>query len=225
MSNAFGVGKGMADFTFFTGGPAQTHGYWVHAAQGQFVVDAPEGMAQWLRGQGAKIEALLLTHQHFDHVGDAAEVADEYGCPILGFAQHSKALTLELLYAASAGVELSIPAFQVSRLLKAGETLQLCGERLQCLHLPGHSPDSLAFHWAASEILFGGDVLFAGSVGRTDLPGGSMTQLLEGILRELRPLPEATRVLPGHGPQTTLKREWQVNPYLQESLPGLRSQA
>lgn len=214
MSNAFELPVGMADFEVFTGGPAHTNGYLLPMGWGWVLVDAPQGVAAWLRGQGRKVDVLLLTHQHFDHVWDAAEVAAEHGCEVWAFSAYDVGLTLETLYAQAAGPAFRITPFKVSKVLGGCLSVELLGESIQTLPVPGHSPDSLCYHWAAAGCLFGGDVLFAGSIGRADLPGGSMNQLLEGIDRQLRPLSPQTLVLPGHGPSTTLGREWSSNPFL-----------
>jgi glyoxylase-like metal-dependent hydrolase (beta-lactamase superfamily II) len=92
--------------------------------------------------------------------------------------------------------------------------LEFAGLRLRALHVPGHSPGSCAFHHAESGTLFGGDALFAGSVGRTDFPGCSFEQLEKSIRTRMYTLPDATRVLPGHGPATTVGREKASNPFV-----------
>lgn len=204
----------MLTLSCFTGGIAQTNGWLVQANGGTLIVDAPEGMAAWLRGRDLEIEALLLTHQHFDHVQDAAEIAAAYDCPVIAFALHSKDLTLESLYSVISGGQFAVPPYQVTRLVAEADSLVLLGLAWRVLHVPGHSPDSLCFHVPAANCLFGGDVLFRDGVGRTDFPGGSWETLLRGIQEKVLALPDDTAVHPGHGPSTTVGRERRSNPFL-----------
>jgi len=157
-----------------------------------------------------------LTHQHFDHVMDAAKIQREHECPVLAFADYSRKLTLEALFGAVTGTGLSVEPYQVDKTLESDATVQLVGTEWQLLHVPGHSPDSLCLYSAHQALLFGGDALFAGSVGRTDFPGGSQRQLLAGIASKLLVLPDEVRVFPGHGPETSIGDERQGNPYLQD---------
>jgi len=204
----------MFTLSHFTGGIAQTNGFLLQNKLGAIVVDAPEGMAKWIATQGIKLTALLLTHQHFDHVMDAAELARNHACPIYAFAPYSTDLTLEKLYAAFTGSGVRVPPFVVTDLVADQAEFLTIGLSWQVLHVPGHSPDSICFHSKDDETLLGGDVLFRDGVGRTDFPGGSWKRLLHGIQQKLLPLPDATQVYPGHGPATTIGRERQANPFL-----------
>lgn len=206
----------MPRLTHFTGGIAATNGYLLQTENGSLVVDAPEGMADWLRGQGARVDALLLTHQHFDHVMDAAAIREEHGCPVCAFAPFSRELTLEALFGMATGMAVMVPEFPVDEVLEGREMLEACGLSWRLLHVPGHSPDSVCFLEQAHGILLGGDVLFLDGVGRTDFPGGSTEMLITGIQEKLLPLPDETRVFPGHGDPTTIGREREENPFLQE---------
>lgn len=208
------LGVQMFTLSYFTGGIAQTNGYLLRNEQGAIAVDAPEGMSDWLTKQGIKLTALLLTHQHFDHVMDAAALGQAHDCPIYAFAPYSTDLTLEKLYAAFSGSGVSVPPFAVSELVADQAEFHALGIHWQVLHVPGHSPDSICFYSKADETLLGGDVLFRDGVGRTDFPGGSWEMLLSGIEKNLLPLPDATQVYPGHGPATTIGRERTQNPFL-----------
>ncbi len=205
----------MLKLSFFTGGIAETNGWVLETPAGALLVDAPEGFAAWLERRALQPLALLLTHQHFDHVMDAALIQSQYDCPIYAFAPHSTDLTLETLMRAATGMGWAVPAYVVNHPLEGQTALRLGGIEWQLFHVPGHSPDSLCFYSAEHDMLFGGDVLFAGSIGRCDFPGGSMPQLLQGIADKLLGLPDATRVFPGHGPETTIGEERLGNPYLQ----------
>lgn len=204
----------MTEISIFTGGIAQTNGHLVRTPGLTFLVDAPEGVAAWLQKLGVKVDALLLTHQHFDHVLDAAAVARDHGCPVYAWSAFSHDLTLERLYGAVTGSAFSVPDFTVSDVLEGQATLRLGTLDMRLFHIPGHSPDSVCFYLPGEGLLFGGDVLFLDGVGRSDFPGGSFTQLATGIQRDLWPLPDATRVYPGHGDDTTIGREREENPFV-----------
>lgn len=205
----------MPDIHTYTGGIAATNTHLLRLPGGTVLVDAPEGAAAWLRQQNARVDVLLLTHQHFDHVQDAAAIQREHGCRICAFAPFSRDLTLERLFGMVTGSSLSVPEFTVDEQLEGRETLEAVGETWRLYHVPGHSPDSVCFHLENQHLLFGGDVLFLDGIGRTDFPSGSTRQLLGGIQSKLLVLPDATQVYPGHGEDTTIGRERVENPFLQ----------
>jgi glyoxylase-like metal-dependent hydrolase (beta-lactamase superfamily II) len=198
--------------TSYTGGQTQTNGYLVETPDGNFLIDAPEGVADWLDRQAVRVDDVLLTHQHYDHVLDAAALQAR-GARLHAFAPYSTELTLEA-FARSWGMPISVDPYQIDSVLAVDQPLRLAGQVFALAHIPGHALDAVTFYLADSGLLFSGDTLFAGSIGRTDLPGGSTQQLLDGIGRHLLVLPPATRVLSGHGPATTIGREAQANPYL-----------
>lgn len=204
----------MLEITTYTGGIAATNGHLLTLPGGTLLVDAPDGICAWLKKQKVKVEALFLTHQHFDHVLDAAAVRAEHGCRVYCFAPYSRELTLEVLYGAVTGSPFAVKPFEVDEVLEGKGQVEALGETWQLYHVPGHSPDSLCFHLPEQKLLFGGDVLFLDGVGRTDFPGGSTQQLLSGIEEKLFVLPDDTRVFPGHGDDTTIGRERMENPFL-----------
>jgi glyoxylase-like metal-dependent hydrolase (beta-lactamase superfamily II) len=204
----------MPEILTYTGGIAATNSHLLSLPGGNVLVDAPEGAASWLQKQKARLDALFLTHQHFDHVLDAAAIKDAHACPIYSFAPFSRDLTLERLYGAVTGSSFEVPAFEIDHLLAGMEGIEAVGEMWRLYHVPGHSPDSVCFHLPRLNLLFGGDVLFRDGVGRTDFPGGSTQQLLSGIEAKLFSLPDMTRVFPGHGEDTTIGRERLENPFL-----------
>jgi glyoxylase-like metal-dependent hydrolase (beta-lactamase superfamily II) len=204
----------MSEISMFTGGIAQTNGYVLKLPSGTLLVDAPEGVAAWLKRLGVKVDALLLTHQHFDHVLGAAEVVADHGCKVFAWAPLSKSLTLETLFGAVTGTAYAVAEFTVDEVLEGRAEIEVCEERVALFHIPGHSPDSVCFYLPEYGLLFGGDVLFLDGVGRTDFPGGSFQQLAAGIETHLWPLPNATVVYPGHGDDTTIGRERAENPFL-----------
>ncbi|WP_146856366.1 MBL fold metallo-hydrolase [Brevifollis gellanilyticus] len=200
--------------SMFTGGIAQTNGYLVKLPGGMLLVDAPDGIVRWLKQEGAKVDAVLLTHQHFDHVLDAAAVAREHGCPVYCWEAYSPDLTLERLFKTMTGSAFAVPEFAVDHVLNGKTEIEVLGQKMQLFHVPGHSPDSVCFYLESQGVLFGGDVLFLDGVGRTDFPGGSFEQLATGIENHLWPLPDMTVVFPGHGDETTIGREREENPFV-----------
>lgn len=204
--------KARMKITPYTGGQTQTNGYLVETPDGNFLIDAPEGVAEWLAGRGVRVDDVLLTHQHYDHVLDAAAMRAR-GARLHAFAPYSTELTLEAA-ARAWGMPIAVDPYHIDLLLAIDEPLQLAGQVLALAHIPGHALDAVTYYLAASGVLFSGDTLFASSIGRTDLPGGSTRQLVAGIVRHLLVLPPATRVLSGHGAATTIGREAKRNPYL-----------
>ena len=197
----------------FTGGFAATNGYCVEGPEGAVLIDAPEGAAAWLRQAGIRPQVLCLTHQHYDHVMDAAAVVEWAGCPVWAHSPYSPDLTLASRVR-DMGMDLELVEYGVDRLLVDGETAEVCGMEMAVRHVPGHSPDSLVFHLPGDGVVFAGDTLFAGSVGRTDLPGGSWPLLEAGIRRHLLSLDDETKVLSGHGGGTSVGAERRGNPFL-----------
>lgn len=199
--------------TPFTGGFVQTNGYLVETPYGNFLVDAPLGISEWAASKGVRVDDVLLTHQHYDHVEDAAALR-EAGARLHAFAPYSTELTLESA-ARGWGLPIKVNPYQIDSILDLSKPLSIAGLEISVAHVPGHATDGVVFHVADAGVVFSGDTIFAGSIGRTDLPGGNTKQLLDGIDRHLLTLPDDTRVLSGHGPATTIGREKRSNPYLE----------
>lgn len=183
------------------------------------------GIATLLERTGWTPVAVLVTHGHFDHVANLAQVCDTYDIPAYLHPLDREMITDPVkgvgpsIAQAVAGLTLEEPTDV--RLIDHGSILELAGLEFEVLHIPGHSPGSVVFHTAqdGGSVVFGGDVLFKQGVGRTDLPGGSAPALLEGIDKYLMTMADDTLVLPGHGPATTVGEERASNPFLR---PGFR---
>ena len=164
-----------------------------------------------------EIGQILVTHAHIDHVGAVAALADEYACPVLMHAEAVPMLQQLPTQAMMMGLRFGkVPT--VDRHIEDEEVLEVGSLRLTSLYTPGHAPGHLAFYAGGEELVLSGDALFAGSVGRTDLFGGDMEVLMRSINERLLTLPDATRVYPGHGPQTTIATERAHNPFLRGGL-------
>ncbi len=198
----------------YCGGVFQTNGYLVRLGGRAWAFDAPEGFADWLAEEGVRPEALLLTHQHHDHILDAGRIQEQFGCPVYAHSEPSEDLTLSKRLEQMMGIPCPIDPYTVDQLFAGLDTIDLGGFVLDLFHVPGHSPDSVCFKLRGGPVLIGGDVLFAGSIGRTDFPNGDHALLLAGIRAKLWPLPDETAVLPGHGPATTIGEEKATNPFL-----------
>jgi hydroxyacylglutathione hydrolase len=196
--------------SMFTGGMVQTNGYLVETIDGNYLVDAPDGVFDWLNAKGVRLDALYLTHQHYDHVEDVAKI-QKSGVKVQAWADYSKHLTLEAI-GASWGMP-DVEPYRIDKKITEGESRFFQSSTL-VNHVPGHSPDSVTFYIPEAGVVFSGDALFAGSIGRCDLPGGDADLLISGIREKLLILPDDTKVFPGHGPSTTIGREKMTNGYL-----------
>ena len=166
-----------------------------------------------LTALGLKLKQILVTHAHIDHVGGALKLKRLTGAPILLNEDDLPQLKIMAMQADWLGVETPETAPPDASL---AEGLRVGLERYpaEVIHTPGHTQGSVCLHFAPLNMVIAGDTLFAGSIGRTDLPGGNSQQILDSIHSRLLALPEETKVLPGHGPATTIGAERRSNPFL-----------
>jgi hydroxyacylglutathione hydrolase len=198
---------------------------WCEATRRAVVID-PGGdvseIARAIAHSKVTVEKIWLTHGHIDHAGGAAELRTKLVVPIEGPHRDDMFLLDNVVESARMFGIPNVANVTPDRWLKEGDTLQVGELGFNVLHCPGHSPGSVAFVNAEQKLAIVGDVLFAGSIGRTDLPGGSQQQLLQSIRDKLLPLDDDVMVLNGHGPATTIGREKATNPFLQQLAAASR---
>jgi glyoxylase-like metal-dependent hydrolase (beta-lactamase superfamily II) len=198
---------------------------WCEATKRAVVIDPGGDVAdieRTIADSGVTVEKIWLTHGHVDHVGGAAELKAKLNVPIEGPHRDDLHLLQNVVVTARMfGME-GVANVTPDRFLDEGDTVEIGELTFEVLHCPGHSPGSVAFINAAQRLAISGDVLFAGSVGRTDLPGGDQAQLLKSIRDKLLPLADDVTVLCGHGPFTTIGRERSTNPFLAQSAAAVR---
>jgi hydroxyacylglutathione hydrolase len=204
----------------FTFNPFQTNSYICHDAGEAVLIDPASQVSaerrqveQYLEDYHLTVKHLLLTHAHLDHIFDCAYFAGKFG---LSWQLHPSDVMLlngAQMQAQLFGMDVETPPPPGS-LLNEEDTITFGGATWQVLHAPGHSPGSVCFYDEANGFVISGDVLFAGSIGRTDLWMGSLPQLMESIHQKLLPLSDGVKVYPGHGPATTIGEERRTNPFL-----------
>jgi hydroxyacylglutathione hydrolase len=228
----------------FPAGPWQTNCYLVASAAGEECViidpgmDAADGVAQLVAEHRLKPVAAMLTHGHLDHMFSVAPLCAQYES-ICWVHSDDRVLLTDPFRAMSADTRALLSRLKNRKVrfsepddvreLVDGASVPVAGLTFEAIHAPGHTPGSVMFRTPLSDgsadrlsenqvdsVVFTGDVLFAGSIGRTDLPGGNSADMLKSLRTKVLPLPDSVAVLPGHGSQTTMARERAGNPYLQE---------
>ena len=177
--------------------------------------DDIEDVLALVRKHQLQVKQIVVTHAHIDHVGGAMKLRAATGGPIL-LNQNDYAL-LKMLDVQAAWIGVATPErVEIDRNLAHADTVKAGSLAAQVLHTPGHTEGSVCLYFPAEKKLIAGDTLFAGSIGRTDLPGGSYEKILHSLHQRVLALPDETVVIPGHGPVTTIGQERESNPFLQE---------
>jgi hydroxyacylglutathione hydrolase len=201
-------------------GPIQTNAYLLtDSARGEAVlIDAPGDV--WadvepiLASEKCRLAELWITHGHWDHTQGGAEVVRKSGATVLAHAADRPMIETPEIMERFMGERMNLEPIHVDRWIKQGDRFKALGLEVEVRHVPGHCPGNVLFYFAAAHAAFVGDALFAGSIGRTDLPGGSMDVLAQSIRTQIYTLPDETVVYPGHGPDTTVGAEKETNPYV-----------
>ncbi len=198
-------------------GPVQTNCYFAinKETKEALVIDPGEEAArlmQQIREQGLTVAAILLTHGHFDHAGAAEELSALCNAPV--YAHEAEKETLESEKLNACWMIGRKETYRADLFVKDEQELDLAGFHIRVLFTPGHTRGGCCYYFPYENVVFSGDTLFQMSVGRTDLEGGSMSQIVRSIQEKLMPLPEQTVVYPGHGEATTIETERMYNPYL-----------
>ena len=211
----------MIDVRMFTVGPVQENCFIVRAkgSPRALIIDPGDEAERLLRAVSdlriEAVDAILVTHTHFDHIGAVAPVARATGAPVYCPKLETQVLANVMDYVPWPGFG-PYESYEADHAIQGGEALELAGLGIEVLFTPGHSPGHVTYALAEEDALFSGDVLFQGSVGRVDLPGGDWPTLLSSIESLLERFPGETTVYPGHMGTTTLERELATNPFLRE---------
>lgn len=200
-------------------GPLQTNGYILHKDNGSALVVDPGGdeeiLIEHLQKDNLSVKGILLTHAHFDHIGGVDGLREAYNAPVYIHEAESEwlpnpNLNGSILFLGGKTVETREADFLISE----EGMLTIDDWEVQVFFTPGHSPGSVSYYFKEEGVIFSGDVLFHGSIGRTDLPGGDYNTLMDSIRRKLLTLPDETIVANGHGPTTTIGKEKEMNPFI-----------
>jgi len=189
-------------------GDEQTHG--------AMVIDPGDDISvvvRILQKHQLTVKQIVITHAHIDHIGGAMQLKKMTGAPILLNQNDSALLKMLDVQAAWLGMQ-TPPEVEIDASLTTGDKLKVGSLEADVLHTPGHTQGSICLLFAPQKTLIAGDTLFAGSIGRTDLPGGNSQQIIRSIHELLLPLSDETRVIAGHGPETTIGEERESNPFL-----------
>jgi glyoxylase-like metal-dependent hydrolase (beta-lactamase superfamily II) len=201
--------------------PVNTYVIWDEHTHEAAIIDAGcytseecETLKQFISNEKLEINYLLNTHLHFDHIFGNRFVYEQYGLKTCAHPADEEWLIEAPNRTRMFGLEFPGEPAPIGTYLKEGDELTLGHHTLKCIHVPGHSPGSIVFYSPEARCIFVGDVLFQGSIGRSDLPGGDIRTLIDGIRDKLLTLPDATLVYPGHGNATTIGYEKNYNFYL-----------
>ena len=199
-------------------GPVQTNVYFViNDATKECVIadpaDSPERITGFVEKEGLTLKAILLTHGHYDHIAGVRGVLDRWSVPVYASSDEENVLTDADLNHSLMSYGRSITV-RVDVFLKDGEEFDAAGIHFRCIHTPGHTEGSCCYLIDSMKALISGDTLFEGSIGRTDLPTGSVSQMKASLSDKIKTLPDELDVYPGHGGMTTIGDEKKWNPFL-----------
>ncbi|WP_287942630.1 MBL fold metallo-hydrolase [Sphingopyxis sp.] len=180
--------------------------------------DLPK-LREAIRQTGVEVEKILVTHGHMDHCGQAGVLARELGVPVEGPHEDDR-FWIERLGEDGARFGMTGEVFEPDRWLVDGDTVTVGKLTIDVIHCPGHTPGHVVFYHGPSKLAIVGDVLFQGSIGRTDFPRGNHQQLIDSITGKLWPLGDDTIFLPGHGPHSSFAQERRTNPYVADGVVG-----
>jgi hydroxyacylglutathione hydrolase len=201
-------------------GPIQTNAYLLTVPErGEAVlIDAPQGIwntiAPVLGQEKCRLTELWLTHGHWDHTQGGSEVVRNCGAKVRAHLEDRPMIERPEIMEEFMGERLNLEPIHVDHWVSQGERISILGTRVEVRHVPGHCPGNVLFYFAAEGFAVVGDALFNGSIGRTDLPGGSFDILEQSIRTQIYTLPPETVIFPGHGPKTTVSDEREGNPYV-----------
>ena len=213
----------MAYVAGLTFNPFQENTYVVYDQTGECIIFDPgcnnsqeeDQLVQFIESKNLKPVRLINTHCHIDHVFGNAFVAEKYQLPLEIHEGELAVLKSVPMVAQMYNIPMPSPSPEPGRFIAEGEHIEFGNTILQTLFTPGHSPASLSFYCEADQFIIAGDVLFQGSIGRTDLPGGDFKLLIKNIREKFFTLPDAVKVYPGHGPSTTVGFEKKNNPFFE----------
>lgn len=201
-------------------GPIETNGYLLTSPQrGEAVlIDAPGDILDLIQPilarEKCQLVELWLTHGHWDHIQDAAKVVRATGCKTRGHAADRHFYDTPQIMSAFLSSRIVLEPIAIDYWCEQGDHFSALGLDVEVRHVPGHCPGNVLFYLAAAKLALVGDAIFSGSVGRTDLPGGSLEVLTQSIRTQIYTLPEDTTLYPGHGGETLVARERKHNPYV-----------
>ncbi len=200
-------------------GPLQTNCYFLGCTETKqaAIIDPSDNgkeLADYIAENGYTLTHILLTHSHFDHIGGLDDLKNATAAPIYAHEDAVPFLRHAVSSAARFGLSMQ-PQPDPDHFLDEGDSVVVGNLTLEVLYTPGHAPGHICFYLRDHNVIFDGDVLFQGSIGRADLPGGDFSTLMNSIEEKLMPLPDETHVLSGHGNATTIGRERLSNPFLQ----------
>ena len=205
--------------TCFELGPVATNAFllWEEGGKDAALVDAPQGARRAiqpaLEEHGLKLTQLLLTHGHWDHMAGAARLKDK-DIETWGHQADRELFAEPAVMSAFAMPGMSFDPVEIDHWVDEGDVIEVLGRQVEVRHVPGHCPGNVLFYFPDEKMAWVGDAIFAGSIGRTDLPGGDFEVLAKAIRERIYTLPDEVALLPGHGPSTSVGREKATNPFV-----------